>query len=221
MMVIDGKTIALTVREDAKKRTETLRTQGIVPCLAVILAGEDPASVSYVTGKEKALAEAGMASRDIHVRADISEAELLSLIASLNEDTAVHGILVQLPLPKHVREDRVIDAVSPQKDVDGFHPVSVGNMVLGKDGFLPCTPNGIVWLLRTLDIPVNGAHAVIVGRSNLVGRPLSILLTRRDINATVTVCHTGTRDVAYHTRQADILIAAAGRAGLITGNMVK
>ncbi|MDR2193690.1 MAG: bifunctional 5,10-methylene-tetrahydrofolate dehydrogenase/5,10-methylene-tetrahydrofolate cyclohydrolase [Treponema sp.] len=221
MTIIDGKTIARSIREDAKKRTETLRTQGVVPCLAVILAGDDPASVSYVTGKEKALAEAGMASRDIRVNADISEAELLSLIAALNEDAAVHGILVQLPLPKHIREDRVIDAVSPQKDVDGFHPASVGNMVLGRDGFLPCTPNGIVRLLRTLAVPVCGAHAVIVGRSNLVGRPLSILLTRKDVNATVTVCHTGTPDLAYHTRQADILIAAAGKAGLIAGDMVK
>ncbi|MDR2793090.1 MAG: bifunctional 5,10-methylene-tetrahydrofolate dehydrogenase/5,10-methylene-tetrahydrofolate cyclohydrolase [Treponema sp.] len=221
MTIIDGKTIARAVREDAKKRTETLRAQGVVPCLAVILAGEDPASVSYVTAKEKALAEAGMASRDIRLSAGISEAELLSLIISLNEDAAVHGILVQLPLPKHVREGRVIDAISPKKDVDGFHPVSVGNMVLGKDGFLPCTPNGIMRLLRALDIPVNGAHAVIVGRSNLVGRPLSILLTRKDSNATVTMCHTGTTNLAYHTRQADILIAAAGKAGLITGDMVK
>ncbi|MDR0707254.1 MAG: bifunctional 5,10-methylene-tetrahydrofolate dehydrogenase/5,10-methylene-tetrahydrofolate cyclohydrolase [Treponema sp.] len=221
MTIIDGKTTARQAREEAKKRTEALRAKGIVPCLAVILAGEDPASVSYVTAKEKALAEADMASRDIRLSADISEAELLSLIAALNEDAAVHGILAQLPLPKHVREDRVIDAISPQKDVDGFHPVSVGNMVLGRDGFLPCTPNGVVRLLQTLNIPLNGAHAVIVGRSNLVGRPLSILLTRKDINATVTLCHTGTKDLAHYTRQADILIAAAGKAGLIAGDMVK
>jgi methylenetetrahydrofolate dehydrogenase (NADP+)/methenyltetrahydrofolate cyclohydrolase len=236
-IIIDGKKIAQDVREDAKARTLALkdsgfvRTQdaeqrnvqgaGITPCLAVILVGEDPASVSYVTSKEKALAEAGMRSMDLRLPPDTSEDALLSLIASLNSDETVHGILVQLPLPAHIGEDRVIAAIDPRKDVDGFHPISVGNMVLGRPGFLPCTPNGVIYILKTLNIPTNGAHAVIIGRSNIVGKPLSILLARRETNATVTLCHTGTRDLAAITRQADILIAAAGRPGVVTADMVK
>jgi methylenetetrahydrofolate dehydrogenase (NADP+)/methenyltetrahydrofolate cyclohydrolase len=187
----------------------------------VILAGEDPASVSYVTGKERALAEAGMESRDIRLPAAVTESELLSLIASLNRDAKVHGILVQLPLPPHINEDRVITAIDPSKDVDGLHPVSMGNMLLGRPGFLPCTPHGVLVLLREINIPLSGAHAVVVGRSNLVGKPLANLLTRRDVNATVTLCHTGTKDLACHTLQADILIAAAGKPGLITPEMVR
>jgi methylenetetrahydrofolate dehydrogenase (NADP+)/methenyltetrahydrofolate cyclohydrolase len=219
--IIDGKAAAQRIRESVKERTGRLRERGIIPCLAVILVGEESASLSYVTAKETALAEAGMASRDIRLSADTTEEALLSQLAALNADPAVHGILVQLPLPAHIREDRIILAIDPAKDVDGFHPVSVGNMVLGRPGFLPCTPHGVIHLLKELGIKTDGAYAVVVGRSNIVGKPLANLLTRRDINATVTICHTGTRNLAEFTGKADILIAAAGRPGLITGDMVK
>ncbi|MDR2480415.1 MAG: bifunctional 5,10-methylene-tetrahydrofolate dehydrogenase/5,10-methylene-tetrahydrofolate cyclohydrolase [Treponema sp.] len=220
-VIIDGKSVGMKIREEARARTTVLRERGIVPCLAVVLAGEDPASLSYVTAKERALSEAGMESRDIRIPASTSEAQLLSLIDDLNKDEKVHGILVQLPLPKHIDEDRVITAINPEKDVDGFHPVSVGNMVLGRPGFLPCTPHGVLVLLRELNIPLSGTHAVVVGRSNIVGKPLANLLARKDVNATVTVCHTGTKDLARYTLEADILIAAAGRPALITPEMVK
>ncbi|GHU88603.1 bifunctional protein FolD [Spirochaetia bacterium] len=220
-IIIDGKAISLKVREEMKRRSNALKLQGIIPCLAVILVGEDPASLSYVTAKEKALAETEMASRDFRLPASTTEAELLALISRLNADASVHGILVQLPLPAHISEERVITAIDPLKDVDGFHPVSVGNMVLGRPGFLPCTPHGVLVLLRELRIPTAGAHAVVLGRSNIVGKPLANLLARRDVNATVTICHTGTKDLSAITRQADILIAAVGRAGLVTADMVK
>jgi methylenetetrahydrofolate dehydrogenase (NADP+)/methenyltetrahydrofolate cyclohydrolase len=220
-VIIDGKAAAQRIREDARERTGLLRARGIVPCLGVILLGEDPASLSYVVAKERALAEAGMASRDIRLPAETSEEELLSRIRLLNGDRQVHGILIQLPLPPGIREDRVITAIDPAKDVDGFHPVSVGNLVLGRPGFLPCTPHGVLVLLRELGIPLSGAHAVVLGRSPIVGKPMANLLTRRDVNATVTVCHTGTRDLARFTREADILIAAAGKPGLVTADMVK
>ena len=220
-VVIDGKEIARRVRADAANRTAALVANSIRPCLAVVLVGEDPASVSYVTGKEKALEEAGMASRDFRLPSSTAESELLALVARLNADSEIDGILVQLPLPKHIREDRVIVAIDPAKDVDGFHPISVGNMVIGRPGFLPCTPHGVIVMLKEMGVATDGAHAVVVGRSLLVGRPLANLLTRRDMNATVTVCHTGTKDLAEHTRRADILIAAAGKPKLIGGSMVK
>jgi len=220
-VIIDGKAVAKKIREEVKQGTAVLKEKGVAPCLAVILAGDDPASLSYVTAKEKALAEAGMESLDFRLPADVAEAELLALIDGLNRDEKVHGILVQLPLPRHIDEDRVITAIDPAKDVDGFHPVSVGNMILGRRSFLPCTPHGILVLLRELAVPVSGAHAVVVGRSNIVGKPLANLLIGRGANATVTICHTGTRDLARHTLQADILIAAAGRAGLIGAEMIK
>jgi methylenetetrahydrofolate dehydrogenase (NADP+)/methenyltetrahydrofolate cyclohydrolase len=220
-VIIDGKRLGEKIREDAKQRAAALGEKGIVPCLAVVLVGEDPASVSYVTGKEKALAEAGMEGRDIRLPQNTGEAELLSLIDKLNKDAEVHGILVQLPLPKHISEEKIITAIDPAKDVDGFHPVSVGNMVLGRPGFIPCTPHGVLVLLREIGVPLAGAHAVVVGRSNLVGKPLANLLSRRDVNATVTLCHTGTADIARYTLQADILIAAAGKPGLITPDMIR
>jgi len=220
-VIIDGKATGQKIREEAKQRTGILKEKGITPCLAVVLVGEDPASISYVTAKEKALAEAGMESKDIRLPADASETELLSLIATLNADAKVHGILVQLPLPRHIDEDRIITAIDPIKDVDGFHPVSVGNMVLGRPGFLPCTPHGVLVLLREIKVPLSGAHAVVVGRSNIVGKPLANLLTRRDVNATVTVCHTGTKDLARYTLDADILIAAAGKPALINADMIR
>ena len=219
--IIDGFSIAQDVRAQAAKEAAELKEKGISPCLAVVLVGENPASVSYVTAKEKALEEAGMEGRDIRLSADTTESELLELIDKLNKDTTVHGILVQLPLPKHIDEDKIIMAISPEKDVDGFHPVNVGNMMIGRRSYLPCTPHGVLVLLKTMNIPTAGKHAVIVGRSNIVGKPLSVLLVRKEYNATVTICHTGTKDLASVTKQADILIAAAGSPKMITADMVK
>jgi methylenetetrahydrofolate dehydrogenase (NADP+)/methenyltetrahydrofolate cyclohydrolase len=220
-VIIDGRAAALKLRDGLKTRLRALGERGIVPCLAVILVGENPASLSYVGAKEKALAEAGMDSRDLRLPEDTAQGEILSLIAELNADPLVHGILLQLPLPPHINEDPLITAIDPAKDVDGFHPVSMGNLVLGRPGFLPCTPHGILVLLRDYGIPLSGARAVVLGRSNIVGRPLANLLSRREQNATVTLCHTGTRDLASITRQADILIAAAGKPGLVGPDMVK
>ena len=220
-VIIDGKQIAADVRADVAKKVSELKEKGIVPCLAVILVGQNPASVSYVTGKRKALAEVGMADRSIEIPETTSEEELLKLIAQLNADASVHGILVQLPLPKHINEDKVIMAIDPSKDVDGFHPVSVGNMMIGRPGFLPCTPHGIIVLLKKMGIETAGKHAVVIGRSNIVGKPVSILLARKDVNCTVTMCHTGTKNMAEITRQADILVVASGHPHTLTGDMVK
>ena len=218
--VIDGKEIARKKREEAAVRAAALRERGIIPCLAVILVGEDPASLSYVAGKQKALAEAGMESRDYRFPADTDEAALLRLIAELNGDASVHGILVQLPLPRHINEDRIIAAIDPAKDVDGIHPLSSGNLIQGRPGFVPCTPAGVLAILDEMKIPTAGTHAVIVGRSNIVGKPLAALLAGRERNATVTVCHTGSGDIGRYTREAGILIAAAGRPGLVSADMV-
>ncbi|MCH5289108.1 MAG: bifunctional 5,10-methylene-tetrahydrofolate dehydrogenase/5,10-methylene-tetrahydrofolate cyclohydrolase [Treponema sp.] len=220
-VVIDGKAIAGDVRAGVADKVAGLKARGVSPCLAVVLVGQDPASVSYVTGKRKALAEAGMTDRSVDLPEDTSEETLLRTIADLNADPAVHGILVQLPLPKHIDEDKVIMAIAPEKDVDGFHPVNVGNLVIGKKAFLPCTPHGIVVLLERMGIPLNGAHVVVIGRSNIVGKPVSLLLLRREHNATVTVCHTGTKNIRELTVQADVLIAAVGRANTVTADMVK
>ncbi len=220
-VIIDGKDIAAKVRAQVAAETAELKQQGITPCLAVILVGNNPASVSYVTGKRKALAEAGMADRSILLDEQVTEAELLAQIDALNNDPTVHGILVQLPLPQHINEDKVIMAIRPEKDVDGFHPVNVGNLVIGRPGFLPCTPHGIIVLLRTAGVVTDGARAVVIGRSNIVGKPVSLLLARRDCNCTVTLCHTGTKDLARITKEADILIAAAGRPMTVTADMVK
>ena len=219
-VIIDGKQIAADVRADVAKKVAELKEKGVVPCLAVILVGENPASVSYVTGKRKALAEVGMADRSILLPETTSEEELLKLIAELNADASVHGILVQLPLPKHINEDKVIMAIDPAKDVDGFHPVSVGNMMIGRPGFLPCTPHGIIVLLQKMGIETSGKHAVVIGRSNIVGKPVSILLARKDVNCTVTMCHTGTKNMAEITRQADIIVVASGHPHTLTGDMV-
>jgi len=220
-IIMDGKALGLKIREEVKTRAAAIKAKGIVPCLAVVLVGEDPASLSYVKSKEKALAEAGMESRDIRLAQSTTEDQLLSIIADLNKDKTVHGILVQSPVPKHIDEEKVNAAVAPEKDVDCFHPVSVGNMILEKPGFLPCTPHGVLMLLREYKVPVAGSHVVIVGRSNIVGKPLANLLVRKEYNATVTLCHTGTKDLAYHTLQADILIAAAGKHNVIKPEMVK
>lgn len=219
--IIDGKQIALDVRAGVAEKVAELKKKGVTPCLAVILVGENPASVSYVTGKRKALAEAGMLDRSEVLPEDVTEEALLALIKKLNEDPSVHGILVQLPLPKHIDEDKVIMAISPEKDVDGFHPVNVGKLVIGKKAFLPCTPHGIIVLLQRMGIETSGKHAVVIGRSNIVGKPVSILLARKETNCTVTICHTGTKNMAEITRQADILVAAAGRPDTVTADMVK
>lgn len=219
--IIDGKQIAADVRADVKEKVAKLNEKGIKPCLAVVLVGENPASVSYVTGKQKALAEVGMVDRSVRLPEDTTEEELLKLIADLNADKTVHGILVQLPLPKHIDEDKVIMAISPSKDVDGFHPVSVGNMMIGRPGFLPCTPHGIIVLLQKMGIETSGKHAVVIGRSNIVGKPVTILLSRKEINCTVTMCHTGTKNMSEITRQADIIVVASGHPHTLTGDMIK
>ena len=219
--VLDGKKLAEDVRARLKERVGALAARGIVPGLAVLLVGEDPASVSYVTAKEKACAEIGIRSIARRLPAGSSEAEIVAIVEAFNADPSVHGILVQLPLPKGVNEARVIAAISPEKDVDGFTPVNIGRMVIGEPCFLPCTPHGVIKLIELAGVRTAGAHAVIVGRSNIVGKPLANLLVRKSINATVTVCHTGTKGLADHTRRADILIACAGVPGLIKADMVK
>lgn len=219
--IIDGKQIASDVRADVAKKVAELKEKGVFPCLAVILVGENPASVSYVTGKRKALAEVGMVDKSITLPESTGEDELLKLIDELNKDDSVHGILVQLPLPKHINEDKVIMAICPEKDVDGFHPVSVGNMMIGRPGFLPCTPHGIIVLLEKMGIETSGKHAVVIGRSNIVGKPVSILLARKETNCTVTMCHTGTKNIAEITKQADIVVVASGRPHTLTCDMVK
>ena len=219
--IIDGKAIAAQVRSEVAEKVSALKAKGITPCLAVILVGENPASVSYVTGKQKALAEVGMADRSLHLPESTTEEELLKIIDDLNKDTAVHGILVQLPLPEHINEEKILLAIDPEKDVDGFHPMNVGNLVIGKKAFLPCTPHGIIVLLEKMGIETRGKHAVVIGRSNIVGKPVSLLLARKETNCTVTICHTGTKNMAEMTRQADILIAATGRPHTVTKDMVK
>ncbi len=219
--IIDGKEIAAQVRKEVAEKVAELKKNGITPCLAVILVGENPASVSYVTGKQKALAEVGMSDRSLHLPESTTEEELLKIISELNNDKSVHGILVQLPLPKHINEEKVILAISPEKDVDGFHPVNVGNLVIGKKSFLPCTPHGILVLLQKMNIETSGKHAVVIGRSNIVGKPVALLLARKETNCTVTVCHTGTKNMAEITRQADIIIAAAGKPHTLTKDMIK
>lgn len=220
-VVIDGKQVAADVRAEVAKKVADLKTKGITPCLAVILVGENPASVSYVTGKQKALAEVGMSDRSVKLPESTTEEELLKLIDQLNKDDSVHGILVQLPLPKHINEDKVIMAIDPSKDVDGFHPVSVGNLMIGRPGFLPCTPHGIIVMLQKAGIETSGKYAVVIGRSNIVGKPVSILLARKDVNCTVTMCHTGTKNMAEITRQADILVVASGHPHTLTKDMAK
>ena len=219
-VIIDGKQIAADVRADVAAKVAELKKKGIAPCLAVILVGENPASVSYVTGKQKALAEVGMVDRSVHLPETTTEVELLELIASLNADDSVHGILVQLPLPKHINEEKVLLAIKPEKDVDGFHPVNVGNLVIGKKAFLPCTPHGIIVLLQKMGIETSGKHAVVIGRSNIVGKPVSLLLARKDTNCTVTMCHTGTKNMAEITKQADIIVVASGHPHTLTADMV-
>ena len=219
--IIDGKAIASEIRASLAKDVASLKMNGVSPSLAVILVGNNPASVSYVTGKRKALAELGIEDKTILLPESTTERELLQIIRNLNSDDSVDGILVQLPLPKHIDEDKVIGWIDPAKDVDGFTPINVGNMVIGKDCFLPCTPHGIMQLIKSTGIETSGKHAVVVGRSNIVGKPISLLLARKEMNCTVTICHTGTKNLAEMTRQADILVVASGKPGTITADMVK
>lgn len=222
--IIDGKAVASKIREGIKKEVEELKEKGIVPGLVTILVGENPASVSYVTAKQKTAHELGFYSVQENLPENVSEEELLKMIEKYNQDPQIHGILVQLPLPKHIDERKVINAIDPRKDVDGFHPVNVGKLVIGEPCFIPCTPYGILMLLAETGVEVSGADVVVVGRSNIVGKPIAILLMqkRKPVgNATVTVCHTGTKNMAEHTRRADILIVAAGVPKFITADMVK
>jgi methylenetetrahydrofolate dehydrogenase (NADP+)/methenyltetrahydrofolate cyclohydrolase len=221
--IIDGKQVAAEIRAELKSEVAELREKGIVPGLGVILVGHDPASVSYVTAKEKACCEIGIYSDDNRMPEETTQKELLTLLDWMNKDPKINGILVQLPLPKHINESEVLLAVNPDKDVDGFNPVNVGKMVVGGKAFLPCTPHGVVQLLIRSGVKLEGADVVIVGRSNIVGKPLANMLMQKSPtgNATVTVCHTKTRNIAEYTRRADIVIAAAGKPNTITADMVK
>lgn len=219
--IIDGFAIAAQVRQDVAKETEELKKKGITPTLAVILVGDDPASQSYVKGKTKALHEVGMEDKTYRLPATTTQEELLKLIDELNNDKSVNGILVQLPVPKQIDPDAIIAAIHHTKDVDGFHPMNIGEMFLGHETYVPCTPQGVVYLLQKEGIQTKGAHAVVVGRSNIVGKPLANLLIDRNINCTVTVCHSATKNLAEITRQADILIAAIGKPKFITADMIK
>ena len=217
--LISGKELAAELSESQARRAQTLRDRGIVPTLAVILAGEDPASAVYVRNKERSCEKVDIASRVIRLPETVEEAEILAQIDALNADPAVHGILVQLPLPRHLNEAAVLARVDPAKDVDGFHVRNAGLLLQGHPAVSPCTPKGILYMLKSAGVPLDGAHAVVVGRSNIVGKPLALLLLAE--NCTVTVCHSHTRNLAEITRQADILAVAVGRPGFITGDMIK
>ena len=222
--IISGTEIAKQIREGLKQEiTELKEKHNLIPGLATILVGEDPAAQVYVGAKEKTSLALGIYSERLDLPADTSQEKLLSLIDKLNKDPKIHGILVQLPLPKHINETRVLYAVDPKKDVDGFHPVNVGKLMIGEPDYLPCTPHGIQQLLIRSGVKIEGAEVVIVGRSNIVGKPIAnILLQKKEgANATVTVCHTRTRDISLHTKRADILIVAAGKPKAITADMVK
>jgi methylenetetrahydrofolate dehydrogenase (NADP+)/methenyltetrahydrofolate cyclohydrolase len=221
--IIDGKQIAADMRAELKAEVAKLKTQNIIPGLGVVLVGEDPASQSYVTAKERACDDMGIYSDDNRLPADTSQAELMALVEKMNNDKKINGILVQLPLPKGLNEAEVLLAIDPAKDVDGFHPMNVGKMVVGEQAFLPCTPHGIIQLLIRSGVKIEGAEVVIVGRSNIVGKPLMNMLVQKNptANATVTVCHTRTKDLSTHTKRADIVIAAAGRPNTVTADMVK
>ena len=217
--IIDGKAIAQEVRAEWKVRADALKARGTTPGLAVIIVGEDAASKVYVGNKVKACAELGLHSEHIALPADTPEATLLQKIAGLNANPKIHGILVQLPLPKHIDSNKVLQAINPEKDVDGFHPMNVGALVTGNTRFPPCTPYGAMLLLQKSGVTIEGKHAVVVGRSNIVGKPMALLLLQS--NATVTICTSKTRDLARYTRDADILVVATGKPQMITGDMIK
>lgn len=219
--IVDGRKIAGEIRNELKARIETLKNRGVTPGLGVILVGDNPASKSYVSAKEKACREIGIYSDDNRLPANTSLKELLGLIDRMNSDGRINGILVQLPLPKHISESDVLCAIDPLKDVDGFHPLNVGKMLLGQKCFLPCTPHGIVQLLIRSGVKISGSNTVIIGRSNIVGKPLACMLFQKKLNATVTVCHTGTADIGAITGTADIVVVAAGRPNTLTAGMIR
>ncbi len=217
--IIDGKAISTSLKEELKEKVTALKEQGIEPCLAVILVGEDPASTIYVNNKKKACEFIGIKSLSYELPETTTQDELLALIEKLNADDSVNGILVQLPLPKHIDEDAVIGAISPLKDVDGFHPQSVGSLCIGRKGFVSCTPAGIIELLKRSNVEIEGKECVIIGRSNIVGKPMALLMLRE--NATVTVCHSRTKNLKEVAKRADILIVAIGKPKMITAEYVK
>ena len=219
--ILDGKATAAAVKAELAERVAVLKTRGITPGLGTVLVGDDPGSHAYVGGKHKDCAEVGIESIRVDLPADTTQVDLESEIRRLNADPAVTGYIVQLPLPKHLNANRVLELMDPSKDADGLHPMNLGRLVLGEAAPLPCTPRGIVELLRRYDVTIDGAEVVVVGRGVTVGRPLGLLLTRRSENATVTLCHTGTRDLASHLANADIVVAAAGVPHLITADVIK
>lgn len=217
--LIDGKLISTQIKDELKAEVAALKEKGIVPCLAVIQVGNDPASSVYVNNKKKACAYIGIESLAYELQENVSQEELLSIIDELNHNEMVNGILVQLPLPKHIDEEAVIKAITPEKDVDGFHPETVGNMCIGSKGFLPCTPAGVIQLLKRSNIKIDGKECVVIGRSNIVGKPMAILLLRE--NGTVTITHSRTKDLKEITKRADILVAAIGKPKFVTADYVK
>ncbi|WP_197023627.1 bifunctional methylenetetrahydrofolate dehydrogenase/methenyltetrahydrofolate cyclohydrolase [Rhodococcus sp. UNC363MFTsu5.1] len=219
--ILDGKATRDEIFIDLKARVDALKAKGITPGLGTVLVGDDPGSAAYVRGKHNDCAKVGITSIRRDLPADITQAQLEATIDELNANPECTGYIVQLPLPKHLDENAALERIDPGKDADGLHPVNLGRLVLGKEAPLPCTPRGIVHLLRRYEVPINGAHVVVVGRGVTVGRPIGLLLTRRSENATVTLCHTGTKDLAAEVERADIVVAAAGVPGLITADMVK
>jgi methylenetetrahydrofolate dehydrogenase (NADP+) / methenyltetrahydrofolate cyclohydrolase len=217
--IINGKEIAQAVRQEIRKEVDDLKKQGYVPGLAVILVGDNQASQTYVRNKEKACLDLGMHSVLIKKPATLSQEELIANINELNQDDSIHGILVQLPLPEHINEKAIIEAISPEKDVDGFHPVNIGRMMTGQSTFLPCTPYGVMVMLQHINYNLEGKHVVVVGRSNIVGKPAGQLML--NANATVTICHSRTKDLAYYTKQADVIVAAVGKRNIITADHIK
>ncbi len=219
--ILDGRAVLATIKDELRARVTALAERGVVPGLGTVLVGDDPGSQAYVAGKHRDCVEVGIASIRRDLPADATQEQVEAVVTELNADPACHGYIVQLPLPRHLDTQRVLELVDPAKDADGLHPVSLGRLVLGFDTPLPCTPRGIVELLHRYDIGVAGRDVTVIGRGTTVGRPLGLLLTRKDHNATVTLCHTGTRDLARHTRDADIVVVAAGTPGLLTVDMVR
>ena len=217
--ILDGKVMSAELRAEIAQRVAALKERGVTPGLAVILVGNDPASEIYVRNKGKGCEETGMYSRTINLPEQISQAELESEIEKLNADPAIHGILVQLPMPKHLDEQAALAKILPEKDVDGFHLINAGHMMTGTEGVIACTPRGALYMIKSTGIDLNGKEAVVIGRSNIVGKPMAMLLLRE--NCTVTICHSRTKDLVEHTRRADILVAAVGKAGFVTADMVK
>lgn len=217
--ILDGKLMSESLRKEIAERVEKLKERGVTPGLAVILVGNDPASEIYVRNKGNGCAETGMYSRTLQMPAETSQEELENAIEKLNADPAIHGILVQLPLPKHLDEQAALKKILPEKDVDGFHLINAGHMLTGTEGVVACTPRGALYMIKQTGLDLNGKEAVVIGRSNIVGKPMAMLLLRE--NCTVTICHSRTKNLAEHTRRADILVAAVGKAGFVTADMVK